>query len=294
MSEDIRGRIKEIRVKTGLSMKKFAELIGVTDGNISAWESGRALPGAIALKSIHEKLGYSVDWILTGEPISKNLLTEKRKDTEWMEFAASENTRKMLTSLIKRLGDNDLIFLADLTTRLFKHYNIQESVRAPGKEEEVILAQISDPDRQAEAFKETQDVYYMPVISQIAAGQPLGPEDFIEGYLPLPVNLVKNKTFLTRVRGDSMIGDGIRDGDIVQIRLQPVVEHGEIAAVRINGEVTLKYFLRKNNTIVLRSSNPDYQDIIVKSGDDVDIIGKYINNFPKEETEPLIDRFRSI
>lgn len=64
---EIVERLKQIRKETGLSMDKFSKALGIqSSGNISAWESGRALPGAIALKAIHDVFGYSVDWILTG------------------------------------------------------------------------------------------------------------------------------------------------------------------------------------------------------------------------------------
>lgn len=64
--QEIIGRIKELRIRTGLSQAKFAQFIGVSPGNISTWENGGSLPGAIALKKIAQKLGCSVDWILTG------------------------------------------------------------------------------------------------------------------------------------------------------------------------------------------------------------------------------------
>lgn len=64
MSE-INERIKQIRINTGLSMGKFAKSIGVSAGNVSAWEA-KSLPGSLALKAIHEVWKYSADWILTG------------------------------------------------------------------------------------------------------------------------------------------------------------------------------------------------------------------------------------
>lgn len=315
---EISDRIEKVIVDNKLTKSEFARIVGISTGNLGDWKRGKSIPGANALKRIAENFNVSLDWLILGkeqEPVfhsvihhhtltdTRGLLTEEeerelleqaKNELEWMEFTTDENNRRMLTSLIKRLNSEDLAFMVDLAGRLFKQYNIQELARAPEQDEEEDKAQSHDPDRQPEYTKDAQEVYYVPVISQIAAGQPIGPEDFIEGYLPLPVSLVKDRTFLTRVKGDSMIGDGIHDGDIVQIRIQPVVDNGDIAAIRINSEVTLKHFIRQNNTIILRSSNPDYQDIIVQPGDEVDIIGKYINNFPREETEPLIDRFKSV
>jgi transcriptional regulator with XRE-family HTH domain len=69
-NEDIVERIKQIRRDTGLSMEKFSKALGIaSSGNISAWESGKSLPGALALRAIHDTFGYSIDWILTGIPV---------------------------------------------------------------------------------------------------------------------------------------------------------------------------------------------------------------------------------
>lgn len=65
MMSEINERIKQIRINTGLSMGKFAKSIGVSAGNVSAWET-KSLPGSLALKAIHDVWKYSADWILTG------------------------------------------------------------------------------------------------------------------------------------------------------------------------------------------------------------------------------------
>lgn len=102
MSEEIINRIKQIRKETGLSQEKFAKTIGVSPGNVSSWESGKALPGAIALKLIHENLGYSVNWILTG----KDEKVEKSKVE-----AVFDPDLKIMVDVLQNLmlsGDPDL------------------------------------------------------------------------------------------------------------------------------------------------------------------------------------------
>ena len=66
-ASDIIHRLKQLRAEAALSQDKLAKKIGVSSGNVSSWESGNALPGALALKSIRENLGCSIDWLLTGE-----------------------------------------------------------------------------------------------------------------------------------------------------------------------------------------------------------------------------------
>ncbi|MEN6412828.1 MAG: helix-turn-helix transcriptional regulator [Veillonellales bacterium] len=71
-TQEIVNRLKELRARTGLSQAKFAQLIGVSSGNVSNWENG-SLPGALALKNIAQKLMCSVDWILTGVESSQQI-----------------------------------------------------------------------------------------------------------------------------------------------------------------------------------------------------------------------------
>ncbi|SDF69887.1 helix-turn-helix domain-containing protein [Sporomusa acidovorans] len=89
-------RIKQIRAETGLSQDKFAKKIGVSPGNVSSWELGIALPGALALKSIQETLGYSIDWLLTGQGSSKFF-------GESNDNIADNPDLKEMTDVLKRL-----------------------------------------------------------------------------------------------------------------------------------------------------------------------------------------------
>lgn len=81
-----------------------------------------------------------------------------------------------------------------------------------------------------------------------------------------------------RCHGNSMINIGIKDGFIVFIQKQPKVENGEIAAVGIDGEYTLKRFYNYGNIVLLRAENPDFKDIELKEGDadNIIILGKAV------------------
>lgn len=98
-SMEIIERLKELRARTGLSQAKFAQLIGVSPGNISAWESGGSLPGALALKNITKKLGCSADWILTGvEPALP--------ETQKIEAVFDPDLKRMI-DVLKELMESD-------------------------------------------------------------------------------------------------------------------------------------------------------------------------------------------
>lgn len=98
-----------------------------------------------------------------------------------------------------------------------------------------------------------------PLIGNIACGKPIFADEQFEAYIEAGANIKAD--FCLRAKGDSMIGARIYDGDIVFIRKQEMVEDGEIAAVLIDDEATLKrvYYDQENNVIQLFAENPQYK-----------------------------------
>lgn len=115
-----------------------------------------------------------------------------------------------------------------------------------------------------------------PLIGDIACGKPITAEQNITDYLDVPENI--RCDFCLRCHGDSMIDAGIRDNDVVYIRCQPKVEDGEIAAVRIGGEATLKrvYYDYGGQSLTLMPANSNYRPKTYTGPDleDVQIEGK--------------------
>lgn len=116
----------------------------------------------------------------------------------------------------------------------------------------------------------------VPMLGEIAAGEPILADEHCEYYIEVDENL--NVDFCLKVKGDSMIDARIQDGDIVFIRRQPVVENGEIAAVLIDDEVTLKRFYRNDGLVMLRPENSNYQPLMFTAADfkNIRILGKAI------------------
>lgn len=100
----------------------------------------------------------------------------------------------------------------------------------------------------------------IPLVGTIACGTPVLATENLDGEVTVPENI--NADFALRCKGDSMIDARIHNGDIVYIRQQPTVENGEIAAILIDEEATLKRVYFSNNTITLVACNSKYQPFV--------------------------------
>ncbi|MDR2579847.1 MAG: transcriptional repressor LexA [Fibromonadaceae bacterium] len=123
--------------------------------------------------------------------------------------------------------------------------------------------------------KPRESTLSVPVIGRIAAGTPILAEENIEETLTIDKSMFpkSSEIFALRVYGDSMVGDGILDGDVAIIRSQKNAERGEIIAAVIDGDATLKHYYPERNRIELRASNPSYLPIIVSEGMGFEIAG---------------------
>ena len=117
----------------------------------------------------------------------------------------------------------------------------------------------------------------VPLVGTIACGEPILANENIDEMVPMPEYI--NADFALRCKGDSMINARILDNDIVYIRQQETVENGEIAAVLIDNEATLKRFYRYGDTVVLRAENPNYKEFEYKKEqlNEIKILGKAVH-----------------
>lgn len=116
----------------------------------------------------------------------------------------------------------------------------------------------------------------VPLLGTIACGDPLLAQENIDGDVDLPEHI--HADFALRCKGDSMINARIFDGDIVYIRQQPTVDDGEIAAVLIGEEATLKRVRLFDDHIVLEPENPQYRPLVFWGGEmeSIRILGKAV------------------
>lgn len=121
--------------------------------------------------------------------------------------------------------------------------------------------------------------YSVPLVGTIACGTPVLAEENIEEYIKVSEEI--NCDFALRCKGDSMINARIFDGDIVYIRQQPTVENGDIAAVLIDDEATLKKVYMYPNRIELRAENPTFKTLEFENEEmnKIKILGKAVAFF---------------
>ena len=116
----------------------------------------------------------------------------------------------------------------------------------------------------------------VPIIGRIACGSPILAEQNYEGQTFCPDEV--NADFALRCQGDSMIDANIQDGDIVFIKETPEVENGEIAAVVVGEEATLKKVYYHGDTVTLIPANSSYEPMVFKKDEinDIRICGKAV------------------
>jgi repressor LexA len=119
-----------------------------------------------------------------------------------------------------------------------------------------------------------------PLVGNVAAGAPILAEENIEDYLQVPsvIGGEDDDDYVLRVRGDSMVGAGILEGDYVVVRPAQTAGNGEIVVALIEDEATVKRYFKERGGVRLQAENPDYEPIRSK---DAKVLGKVVGVFRK-------------
>jgi repressor LexA len=121
------------------------------------------------------------------------------------------------------------------------------------------------------------EVVSLPIVGNVAAGQPILAEENIEEYFPVPADVVpRGESFILKVKGDSMINVGIFNGDRVMVNACDTARNGEIIVALVEDSATVKTFYKENGHIRLQPENDEMDAIIV---DDCRILGKVFGVF---------------
>jgi repressor LexA len=137
---------------------------------------------------------------------------------------------------------------------------------------------------QASDTFEDEGVQGIPILGRIAAGQPLLAQENYEGTLRVDSSMVPRggNIFALVVTGDSMIDDGIHDGDYLFVREKKTARNGEIAVVMVEGEATVKRFFQDGQTVRLEPANSAMKPILIdRRAGDVQVVGVAVGLFRK-------------
>lgn len=122
-----------------------------------------------------------------------------------------------------------------------------------------------------------RELVNVPLIGRVAAGEPILAVENIESYFPVPTEYMpNNKSFMLKVKGESMINVGIFDGDSILVEQQNTAKNGEIVVALVDDSATVKTFYKEDGHIRLQPENDLLDPIIV---DDCQILGKVFGVF---------------
>ena len=122
-----------------------------------------------------------------------------------------------------------------------------------------------------------REMVNVPIVGQVAAGEPILAQENIENYFPIPTEFMpNNQTFLLKVKGESMINAGILDGDMVLVEQASTASNGDMVVALIEDGATVKTFYKKEGIFRLQPENDSMDPIIVS---EVTILGKVIGVF---------------
>lgn len=119
-----------------------------------------------------------------------------------------------------------------------------------------------------------RELVNVPIVGSVAAGSPILAVENIEGYFPLPIEMMPNKQcFILHVKGSSMINMGILDGDSVIVEQNSSAENGDVVVAMVDDSATVKRFYKEDGHYRLQPENDFMEPIIVE---EVDVLGKVI------------------
>ncbi|MDO8879754.1 MAG: transcriptional repressor LexA [Coriobacteriia bacterium] len=206
--------------------------------------------------------------------VYKRELTARQR--EILDFIRAEIHRRGFPPSVREIGE--AVGLSSSST-VHSHLAALETKgllrRDPSKPRALEVLDYRDTERGID-YERVQAV---PLVGQVAAGQPILAAENIEATLPLPASFAGEETFILRVKGESMIDAGILDGDFVVVRQQSDATNGDIVVAMIDEEATVKRFFREGDRIRLQPENAALDPIYADGHSDFAVLGKVVALF---------------
>lgn len=249
------SRLKEALAARGMSQADLARISGVDKSRITRYLQGKYLAKQDAVYALAKALDVSEAWLMGW--------TDETYDWENdPEDALADMPDSLREHLLEKNNGDPLATAKDYRAMQADAANEAAKMREAERKPVPIPAGFEPPPKMKK----------VPLIGDIACGDPITAEQNVVDYLDVPEDV--HCDFCLRCHGDSMIDAHIQDGDVVYIHCQPEVHDGEIAAVRIGDEATLKrvYYDGQNLTLVPCNtayrpktySGPDLDDIQIE------------------------------
>ena len=191
-----------------------------------------------------------------------------KREREILQFIKSETSRKGYPPSVREIG---MAVGLKSSSTVHGYLNSLEEKgyirRLPSKPRAIEIL-----DNNSISLK--KEMVNIPLVGRITAGGPILAQESIEDVFPLPYDLVRaDDTFMLSVTGDSMVGAGILEGDMVIVKKQNYANNGDIVVALLEDEATVKTFYKEEDYIRLQPEN-EYMEPIITS--DVVILGKVI------------------
>lgn len=198
-----------------------------------------------------------------------------RKQQQVLEFVLSEIQRKGYPPSVREICFA-LGFSSSSTAH--SHLNALEKKgcirRDPAKPRAIEIL-----GRRALKATDSGKTRLVPLVGRIAAGSPILAQENIEDFFSIPVEMTESgEIFIVQVKGDSMIGAGIHDGDYLIVKSQQTANNGDIVVALLDDEATVKRFFIEDDYLILAPENPAIDPIITR---EASVIGKAIALFRK-------------
>ena len=273
-------RIKSLRIERGITQEQLAAMLKVSRSTIGMYEAGKREPDFETSEAIADIFNVDMDYLTGRSDIQRmHPITPTTFIPTIYDRIKQRRLELGLTveELAQKMGYKDKSSISKIENG--KADIPQSKVVAFARALNTTTAFLIGVD--APAFSANSSVLpdtetdTLPRVGRIACGEPILAEQNIEDYDSVPSSW--RATFTLICVGDSM-APRIQDGDLVAIRQQEEVENGEIAAVRIGDEATLKRVYFHDDYIELRPENPAYSSIIRRREemDDVSIEGRAV------------------
>lgn len=254
-------RIKNRRKELGLSVDAVAKKLNKNRATVYRYESDEIenLPITV-LEPLAKILNTTPAYLMGWDEVTDEIIDKKTTRAELaVMIEACFNNKTLYELIIELESKNAPQESIDKISYLYPEFKKIINVNTPLSK---ATLKVIEPNS-------------IPVLGTIAAGTPILAEQNIETYFSIDSSIKAD--FALKVKGDSMIKANIHDGDIVFIKKQCDIENGEIGAVLIDDEATLKRVYKENGTLTLQAENDNYAPRVYTNGN-IRILGKMVAN----------------